>query len=324
MRPVTFGSQLFVPPPAGTVVAVGNFDGVHAGHRALIAEARRIAPEGAAVVACTFDPAPTAVLAPDRHQPRILRLGRRVERLGAAGIDAVVVEAFDAAFAARPAAWFVDEVLVGRLGARAVVVGYDFCFGRGREGDAAWLRRERPLLRTVELPACVRDGATVSSSRLRRLIAHGELDAASRLMGRPHLLEGRVVPGDQRGRTLGFPTANLECGVELLPPDGVYAVWVELPAASAEASPTVEAGVMNIGQRPTFSRPGGPVMEHRIEVHLLDRNRDLYGAWLTVALMAKIRGEQRFTSVDALVAQIRADVGEARARLGAPDAGVFG
>lgn len=306
MPVVVSGSVAWTPPLAGSVVAIGNFDGVHHGHRAILARLRAHADaRGVPALAYTFDPAPTAVLAPHRHQPRILTLPDRVRYLGDIGVDVVVVEPFTRAYAGHPAAWFVDEVLGRRLSARVVVVGYDFRFGMERGGDAAFVRARRPDMVVDEVEALALEGAPVSSSRIRKLVAAGDVVAAARLLGRPHRLRGTVVKGDQRGRTIGFPTANLDNEVELLPLDGVYAVRAAVDGGEPAA------GVMNIGTRPTFSGH-----ERRIEVHLLDGAGDLYGHELTVDLVARIRGERRFEGVDALVAQIRADVDAARQALG--------
>ncbi len=305
MPAVVSGSVAWTPPAVGSVVAIGNFDGVHVGHREILRRLRAHADaRGAPAVAYTFDPAPTAVVAPSRHQPRILTLPDRVRYLGDAGVDVVVVEPFTRAFAGHPARWFVDEVLVRRLGAQVAVVGYDFRFGVDRAGDAAFLRSVHPSIAVDEVGAILFEGEPASSSRIRKLVAAGEVAAAARLLGRPHRLRGTVVAGDQRGRTIGFPTANLDNEVELLPMDGVYAV-----RAAVDGGALVD-GVMNIGMRPTF---GGLV--RRIEVHLFDTSGDLYGHELTVDVVARVRAELRFDGVEALVAQIRVDVAAARAVL---------
>ena len=298
-----------LPPPLerpnnGRVVAIGNFDGVHRGHRAVFAAAISIADRlGARFCVYTFDPAPTAVLVPERHQPRILTLSERKRRILAAGAE-LVVEPFTREFASGSAAWFVEEILQKRLEARGVVVGPDFCFGRGREGNAALLHRLLPDLEVLTVPPEEAEGAIISSSRIRRLVAAGDVEAATRLMGCPHRLEGVVVAGAQRGRTIGFPTANVENVVELLPLSGVYAVRANVRGA-------LLGGVANIGYRPTF---GGQKLS--VEVHLFDYSEDIYGEYLTVELLSFIRPEQRFEGIDALLAQIRLDANVARGRLG--------
>lgn len=302
------GSAAWPREQGPAAVAIGNFDGVHAGHRALVSALMDTAAAlGARPLVYTFEPAPTAVLARERHQPRILPLPDRVRLLGDVGVPSVVVERFSRAFAAHPAGWFVEHVLRRRLRAAAVVVGYDFRFGMGRDGDVHALRRLGPELRVVEVPAFEAEGAPVSSSRVRKLVAAGEVEAAARLLGRPHRLAGTVVRGDQLGRTIGFPTANLESEVELLPADGVYAV-----RASVDEGPWTPA-VMNVGVRPTVEGT-----TRRLEVHVLEGGGDWYGAELRVDLVARLRGERRFPDLDALRAQIAADVAAARGLLGAP------
>jgi len=277
------------------VVTIGNFDGVHRGHRALLAAARELAgPAG--VCAYTFHPAPRDVLRPDNSILRVQRLEDRVRVLHEAGAEDVVVEPFDREFAGRSAEWFATEVLSKRLRARAVVVGWDFRFGRGRTGDAAGLRDVLDIP-VHQVEAVQFEGQTVSSSRIRALLGAGEVAAAARLLGRPHELVGEVVRGDARGRQLGFPTANIECETPLVPESGVYAARLH----------TGELAVLNIGVRPTFG--GGP---SRIEVHILDYEGDLYGAQLRVLLIRRLRAERSFSGREALVAQISADIEAAR------------
>ncbi|MDP2305953.1 MAG: bifunctional riboflavin kinase/FAD synthetase [Pseudomonadota bacterium] len=303
MTRVYAGSTAWPSDSPGPVVAIGNFDGVHDGHRAVLRRLFALAAEqGAPSCVLTFDPAPTAVVAPERHQPRILTLEDRVRLLGEEGVDAVVIEPFTPAFAGRSAQWFAEELLGRQLRAQGIVVGYDFRFGHERKGNVAALRAWLPDLPVVEVEAENAGGLPVSSSRVRRLIASGAVEDAAVLLRRPHFVKGTVVSGDQRGRTLGFPTANVESRVELLPGFGVYAVRVRID----DRGPSLP-GVANIGVRPTF---GGTAP--RVEVHLFDFTGDLYGRTLTVELIARVRGEQRFDGVDALVAQIARD--ETRAR----------
>lgn len=303
---VVHGSNAWPPSARGVAVAIGNFDGVHAGHRTVLERLRSLAARlGAASAAYTFEPAPTAVLAPQRHQPRILLMEDRVTLLGEAGVERVCVEPFTREYAAGPAEWFAREVLGRRLGARAVVVGWDFRFGAGRAGTVDDLRRLLPEAEVVAIDAATDGGEPVSSSRIRKLVAAGEVETAARLLGRPHRLRGVVVHGDHRGRTLGFPTANVDNRVELVPAPGVYAVRVGVDDGPAELP-----GVMNLGSRPTFAGQGV-----RMEVHLLEGGGDLYGRALRVDVVARLRDERRFEGVDALLAQIRADVAAARERL---------
>lgn len=289
-------------PSPRSVVAIGNFDGVHLGHRALLAELFAAAERLEAVpTVYTFNPAPTAVVAPQRHQPRLQTLEARLARLRALGVPRVEVETFTAEFAAIPAETFVRRVLVERLGAKALVVGYDFRFGNMRAGDAAFIRRIAPELELLEVPAVHSGGEAVSSSRIRTLVARGQVEAAAVLLGQPWSLSGPVVHGHARGRTIGFPTANVAQQEELQPATGVYAVRVGL------ADGRTLDGVANIGTRPTL---GGDARSN--EVHLFDFEGDLYGQSLTVSLISRLRDEQRFASVPELVDQIRRDAEAAR------------
>ena len=307
MIQVYAGSARFPLADRGVALTIGNFDGIHAGHQALlgaVVQAARAA--GAPAVVYTFEPPPRAVLAPERKQPRVLALADKVRLLGEAGVDGVIVESFSRAFAQHPPEWFVDEVLGQRIRPAQLRVGYDFRFGRARAGDLALVSARLPQLDVGVVPAVTLDGAVVSSTALRARIAAGDLDGAAALLGRPHFLRGTVVGGDQRGRTLGFPTANIESETELLPPHGVYAVRV-LINGEGPALPAVA----NLGVRPTFD--GARFL---IEVHLLDWSGDLYGRELVVRFHHRLRGEQRFDGPAALIDQLRRDVAAARARLG--------
>jgi riboflavin kinase/FMN adenylyltransferase len=309
---VFMGSAAWRTSSPGPVLTIGNFDGVHLGHRALVSAAvARARALGVEAVAYTFDPAPRDVLRPDSAIPRIQSLDARVSHLLAAGADRVVVEPFDRMMASMTPDAFARDLLGSRLRPSALVIGFDFRFGRGRAGGAADLADALGVpVETV--PAVHHDGAPVSSSRVREAVRSGALAGAADLLGRPFSFVGTVIPGDARGRTLGFPTANVwpEPGgkagaTALLPPDGVYAVRVRVDGADLP-------GVMNLGTRPTFDGEA-----RRAEVHLLDFAGDLYGQRVEVTPVAFLRPEQRFASVDALVAQVRADVAEARARLAA-------
>lgn len=301
MPAVYEGHAHALPPASGTVVAIGNFDGVHVGHRAVLARTGALAGEvGAAPWVYTFDPAPTAVVAPSRHQPRITTLTTRLRRLKDAGAEAVVVERFDAAFAAVPAETFAKEILGEHLRARALVVGHDFRFGAGRAGDADALRAWLPGVQVVSVDAVEVDGTPVSSSRLRRVLASGDVAMAARLLGERSTLGGVVVTGDQRGRTIGVPTANVVVEEELRPARGVYAGWATVPGGRF-------AAVANLGVRPTVDGE-----RESFEVHLLDFAGDLYGARLELAFVARLRDERRFSGLDALRAQIAEDIAAAR------------
>lgn len=305
-RPRLFAGSEAVPATLPRpVLTVGNFDGLHLGHRHLLNQVRAEADAlGAPVWVYTFDPPPRVVLAPQHRQPRICPWPEKVAMLGSAGVDVVVLERFTRAFAQHPADWFADEIIGRRLRPRAVVVGYDFRFGRARSGTAEHLRRRLPSLPVTQVEALQVDGAVVSSTRIRKLVGAGEVAEAARLMARPHRIRGVVIPGDQRGRTIGFPTANLELDAELVPPAGVYAVRARVDAGDWRPA------IANLGIRPTFD--GGRFL---VEVHLFDFRGDLYGRQMEVAFVERIRGEQRFSSPDALVEQIRSDVAVARTAL---------
>ncbi len=293
------GSEKY--PGKGSVLTIGNFDGVHRGHQALlertVAEAK---DRGVPACVYTFDPPPRAVLQPDRHPPRIMELEDRLRIFGEFGVDEVVVERFDVEFSQRPADWFAKEVLKCRLAPVKLIVGHDFRFGQGRGGSNETLASVVPKLPFEQLQVLKVDGVVVSSSRIREWVAEGKVAEAASLLGRPHFVRGRVVRGDGRGRQIGFPTANLDLISRLVPGRGIYAATVELGAQHLDA-------VANLGIRPTFSG-------HTFctEVHLLDYEENLYGEELRVHFVERIRDEQRFEGVEALTAQIHKDVELAR------------
>ena len=302
------GSSAYPPEGPGPVLSIGNFDGVHAGHRHLLA---RVVSRARAldVPACiyTFDPPPRVVLAPAAHLRRILAWPDKVRLLAAEGVGQVVVERFTRAFAQHPPEWFVEEILGRRLRPTALVVGHDFRFGKARAGDLALVRKLLPDLPIDQVDALIDDG-TVSSSRVRELVLAGRVTEAGRLLGRPHFVRGTVVPGDQRGRRIGFPTANLDTDAELLPPAGVYAVRARVDGEGWRD------GVVNLGVRPTFGAGG-----FSVEVHVLDYSGDLYGRSVAVSFIERLRGEQRFHDVAELQTQIHRDIEAARALLAAID-----
>ena len=296
------------PSPA---VTVGNFDGVHRGHQALVAAALRSArAHGGASVVLTFDPHPSHVLSPHRAPEALMTVEQKAEILGALGIDALAVLPFTRALAERSADDFAREVLQECLAARSVIVGASFRFGRHRQGDTARLAElGQEMGFSVEpVGAVLQDGAPISSTRIREALARGEVEAANILLGRRHFIDGRVRRGEGRGRTLGFPTANLELLNEAVPGGGVYACWVQVGEDE-----TPRPAVVNIGRRPTFG--GGDML---VEVHLLDFAGDLYGKRLRVEFDAKLRDERTFPGPDALKQQIEADATRARALLVRP------
>ncbi|MBI2373486.1 MAG: riboflavin biosynthesis protein RibF [Deltaproteobacteria bacterium] len=303
---VVLGARSIGDVPGGSVVTLGTFDGVHLGHRALVARARSEADAlGLPLFGHTFSPLPSRVLAPDRAPRPLISTPERARRLLLAGVDRVVVEPFDLALAALDPEDFVRDLLM-RLSPRHVVVGFNFKFGRDRRGSPQALTAAGRALgfSTDVVPAFELDGLPVSSSRIRGLLEDGDASGAARLLGAPHELFGPVVEGDRRGRLVGVPTANLAPGEELVPRAGVYATVTTLPDGARLPS------VTNVGMRPTF---GG--QELRVETHVLGFEGDLYTKWIRVALVDRIRDERRFDGLEALVAQIRDDMARARAIL---------
>ena len=275
--------------PGARAVAVGTFDGVHLGHRDVI--------EGADTV-LTFEPHPVAVIAPARMPQLLTPLDRKAEIIASLGVQELIVIAFDAQFAARSAERFIDEVLVGTLSAASVSIGENFRFGAGARGDAAMLSADgRFAARVVAL--CEVDGEIVSSSRIRSLIAAGEVARAATLLGEPHELRATVVAGDRRGRELGFPTANM------IPPAGIACPGHGVYACLANGT----AAAVNIGVRPTF----GSGRAELIEAHLIDFDGDLYGSELRLRFLERLRGERRFATAEALIEEMHSDVARARA-----------
>jgi riboflavin kinase/FMN adenylyltransferase len=306
-------------PTTPSAVTIGAYDGVHLGHRAVIAEVRRLAAaRDLQTVVVTFDRHPAMVVRPESAPRLLCDLEQKLELLAGAGVDTTYVVHFDEERATETAEEFVDEVLVGCLNARAVVVGEDFHFGHRRGGNVALLREMGASrgfvvdgLELVGLDGTPSsDGANVSSTAIRKLLADGDVAGAAVLLGRPHEVRGTVEHGDKRGRELGFPTANLHIPAEIqLPADGIYAGWFE------RADGTVHPTAMSLGHRPTFyERPEGAPL---LECNVLDFSGDLYGEAVKVRFVERLRGEVRFDGVDALVAQMGADVAQTRALLGA-------
>ena len=288
-----------------SVVVIGNFDGVHRGHQAVLRQARALADSrGLRCVVLTFDPHPSQVLGRG-VPPRLTTLARRVELLRENGATDVAVEPFTIELASWSPERFAKELLADRLGTRVVVVGSNFRFGHKRAGDFGTLRTLGPScgFEAVAAEVAGDDEGPFSSTRVRDAVAAGEVERAAHVLGRPHALSGIVEHGDARGRTIGFPTANLGGVAEMLPAHGVYAVRVVHGAET-------HGGVMNIGVRPTVD--GSSL---RIEAHLFDFDGDLYGTTLCVDLVARLRGEQKFAGVAELQAQIAKDAEAARKAL---------
>jgi riboflavin kinase / FMN adenylyltransferase len=292
----------------GAVVAIGNFDGVHLGHQRVIGEAGAVASRlGAAHAALTFEPHPRSVFRPQDPPFRLTPFRMKSRRIEALGVDLLFTLHFDLDFARRSAEEFIEGVLVQGLGARHVVVGYDFVFGHQRRGNPALLaERGAGLGFGVDIVAPVEEasGAVYSSTRIREHLVGGRPREAAALLGRFWEIDGRVERGDQRGRTIGFPTANIFLQDYLRPAAGVYAVRAVLDQAGATR--WIDA-VANFGTRPTF---GGSDL--RLEVHLFDYAGDLYGRHLRVALIEHLRPERKFSGIDALKAQIAEDAAQAR------------
>ena len=293
------------PVPGPTAIAIGNFDGVHRGHGALLERLCDVACESRLPpTILTFEPHPREFFSPASAPARLSTLREKLELLADAGVEQAMVCRFNKAFAALSADQFIEQVLMGGLRARHLIIGDDFRFGKGRAGDFALLQvAGRQFGFAVEAMGSVTvDGERVSSSGVRAALAAGDMEHAARLLGRPYIIDGKVTQGQQLGRQWGFPTANIRIKHNPLPMTGVFAVEVgglgDMPLP----------GVANLGIRPTVggTRP-------LLEVHLFDFDRDIYGAHISVRFVHKLRNEQRFPNFDALKAQIAADAVAARA-----------
>lgn len=302
------GGSTVPPHLAGGIVALGNFDGFHLGHQAVVGQAvARARAEGRPALVATFDPHPVRHFRPDTPPFRLTTLDQRERLFAAAGVDAMVVFAFDAALAALSAEAFAER-LAARLQVAGVVTGEDFTFGQGKRGDVAMLAALGTAhgFTAETVGAVTLDGETVSSSRIRELLRAGDPRGAARLLTRPFAIEGTVQHGDKLGRTIGYPTANLDMGKYLRPAYGIYAITARLPDGRQVQ------GAANLGIRPTFDPP-----KELLEPYFFDFSGDLYGQSIEVALIDYIRPEAKFDSLDALTAQMEADCAEARARLSA-------
>jgi riboflavin kinase/FMN adenylyltransferase len=305
------------PPPQGTAVTIGAYDGVHLGHQAVLRELRRLATDrGLETVVVTFDRHPASVVRPESAPKLLTDLEQKLEALAATGdVDHTVVVPFDEARSQAEPEEFVRDVLVAGCDARLVVVGEDFHFGRRRRGNVALLRDVGAELgfETIGLGLVAgrsgRDAIPVSSTAIRRMVSVGDVTEAAALLGRPFELRGVVAAGDRRGRELGYPTANVEVERSLLVPgEGIYAGWYERPDRS------VHEAAISVGRRPTFG-DGTPTPV--VEAYLLDFEGNLYGERARVRFVARLRDDERFASVDELVAQMDRDVADARQVLAA-------
>ncbi len=288
----------------GCVAAIGNFDGVHRGHQAIIRQLHA-AGKNSGVPSCAiiFEPHPQEFFARDNAPARLLRLREKVEYLGEQGVDRVLCLRFDQTFAALSAEQFVREILAERLGVRHLVVGEDFRFGKDRSGDVSLLRRlSETYGYTLECPeVCLQDGRRVSSTWLRESLAAGDIAMATTLLGRPYTISGRVVHGDKRGRTLGFPTINVDLHRLRSPVSGIFAARVL--GLDADGLPAA----VSVGTRPVFG--GGSVL---LEAHILDFNREVYGCYVRVELLKQLRNEEMFANMAALQKQMQKDVATVR------------
>lgn len=302
--------HLGAPPwKHGAAIAIGNFDGVHVGHRALIRRARELADAHAArAVALTFDPHPGAVVGKG-SPPQLTSLARRLELLADAGLDAVVVEPFTRDLAGLAPHAFIDDVVLVALRARAIVVGYDFSYGHARSGTTAGLiaHGTRAGVEVAVLPAVEVDGVVASSTEIRRALGAGDLPRAAGLLGRRWDVDGVVVHGAKRGRAIGVPTANIAPDAELVIAPGIYAVTLTVePRGPGRPRPL--PAVASLGTNPTFVADGRLVLE----VHVLDWDGDLYDRQVRTTFVARLRDERTFASVEALLDQIRDDIAAAR------------
>jgi len=292
------------PVHHGCVATIGNFDGVHLGHQAVIGQlAEQADRRGVPSLVMIFEPQPMEFFAPNRAPARLTRLREKLQALRRYSVDRVLCVRFDRRFAGMEAEDFIKDVLVQRLGVRYLVVGDDFRFGHNRLGNFAMLQASGQAhgFQVVNMHTFTVDGDRVSSTRIREALAAGDLAGAEKLLGRPYRMCGRVAHGDKRGRSIGFPTANIHLHRHNTPVRGVYAVEM----FGIEGEPV--AGVANVGTRPTVD--GTRTL---LEVHLFDFDRDIYGEYINVNFLRKLRDEKRFDSFDALKEQIGQDVTEAR------------
>jgi len=310
--PITYTRQamrivrhLAARPAAPVALTIGNFDGVHLGHRAMVgllidaARKRQLAP-----CVMTFEPHPREFFAPDRAPTRLTSLREKLELLDELGVEQVHVRRFDYNFARVSAEEFIEQVLVTGLNVRWVLVGDDFRFGARRHGDVAMLREAlgRNGVEVAQMQTVLLDGIRVSSTAVRERLARGDLHGAAQLLGRPYSISGRVVEGEQLGKRLGFPTANLQMKHNRPPLSGIFVVEV----LGLDQRPL--EGVASLGVRPTVKEGGAPVLE----VHLLDFTRDIYGEHLQVRFLHKLRDEKKFADLETLKRHIATDVDDAR------------
>lgn len=289
------------------VITIGTFDGVHLGHQKIIENLVQKANEvGGESVLMTFSPHPRMVLFPDSHNLQLIQTEEeKYKKLATTGIENCIIFPFTFEFSRLSAMEFVRDILVNKLNIHTIIIGYDHQFGRNREGNISYLQEVSSIydFQAVEIPAREIDAVNVSSTKIRRAILEGEIELANQYLGNPYILTGKVIQGNQLGRTIGFPTANIQVNdaTKIIPGNGVYLVQVHYREFLLN-------GIMNIGVRPTV----GESVENRIEIHIFDFNEDIYGQELQVLVIKKVRNEFKFDSVDQLASQIAEDVRFAR------------
>ena len=296
----------------GIGLSIGVFDGVHIGHQSILQKLYdwgQVAQLPTAVL--TFEPSPIELLKPNLAPPKLTQSSQKIEILQSFGIGAAFTLRFNTETSNMSAADFISEILVDQLRTRHLVIGYDWHFGKDRGGTIETLEKygEKYGFSISVVEQRQIDGQSVHSTKIRSAIAEGDLELAKAMLTRPHTLRGRVIRGDQRGRQIGFPTANIDAGRQVLPPSGVYATSVALKTSNSEFS-TIYESVANIGIQPTFGRN-----DSKIEVHILDFNQEIYGKELDVVLQEKIRNEMEFPDTQCLAKQIREDIKAARSIL---------
>ena len=306
-----FPEEKYVNP----VVTLGNFDGVHLGHQKIIRRVIEKARElGGISVVYTFYPHPMKVLYPDKPLPLITTEEQKIAIIEKLGVDVIICAPFDHAFSEIRAVEFVDDILVGGVGAKAIYVGFNYAFGKNREGNTDYLEKVGPRkgFRVEVVDPVILDDEPVSSSRIRRSIKEGRVDLAARMLDRPFKIEGEVIQGHRRGKQLGYPTANMILNGDLLPAPGVYAVRVRLPGVEKSLG-----GMANLGTNPTFGDEG-----MAFETHIFDFQSDIYGKKMQVDFLARLRDEVRFPSVNALIGQLKQDEADSRELLRKSEEGV--
>lgn len=293
------------PEHHGCVATIGNFDGVHLGHQAVLGQLAEKADEsGLPLVVVTFEPQPQEYFRPDESPPRLTRFREKVQALRRYAVDRVLVLRFDEKFSQQSAETFIQDLLVNGLGVKYLVIGDDFRFGKNRTGDFAMLQEAGKThgFEVVNMHTFILDGERVSSTRVRAALGEGNLNEAEKLLGRIYRMSGRVAHGDKRGRTIGFPTANIFLHRKAIPLSGVFVI--QLYGVGGEPVP----GVANLGTRPTVDG-----MRTLLEVHLFNFDKDIYGCHVHVDFLRKLRDERRFDSFEKLKEQILLDVEQARA-----------